>query len=77
MPSLLGLLQPLFYSVSLRDKTRPGQSLWDGAGENSLRGLFLEKMKQEYDSAASEEEKQMLLQAVQYGLAALDGREEW
>ena len=65
-----------FFHATFRDETvRPGD-IWQGLGENSLRGVFLEKMRSAYENA-SEEEKAGVENAVRYGLAALDRREDW
>ena len=63
------------YALELRDHTRPARSLWDRAGEDTLRGLFLREMRSRYDAAPSEEARGELAQAVRFGLAALDGRD--
>ena len=43
-------------------------------GEDSLRGLFLQDLRERYDAADGERKKQ-ILQAVRFGLAALDNRD--
>ena len=67
--------QDRFYALELRDRTRPAQSLWARAGEDSLRGLFLQELRGRYDAARTEEEQARIVQAVRFGLAALDGRD--
>ena len=47
----------------------------ENAGSDSLRGLFLARMRELYDSAATEEERAVTEQAARWGLAALDNRE--
>lgn len=64
-----------FYALELRDETRIAQDIWDGAGEDSLRGMFLGELRARYDAAENEEEKNMIISAVRFGLAALDGRD--
>lgn len=64
-----------FYALQLRDETRPTQDLWQRVGEDSLRGLFLQKLRAQYEAAASETEKETILAAVRFGIAALDGRD--
>ena len=68
-------LGELFYALQLRDETRLRQSLWDKAGEDSLRGLFLKKLRAAAEQA-SPEERDRIEQAARWGLAALDQREE-
>lgn len=63
------------YELELRDKTRPAQSLWARAGEDTLRGLFLQEMRYRYDAAPSEAEREKVVRAVRFGLAAIEGRD--
>lgn len=73
LPALENAYREKFYSLELRDKTRPAQSVWAKAGEDTLRGLFLREMKARYDAAPSEEARKDIALAVRFGLAALDG----
>lgn len=59
----------------LKDRTDPLRSPWDGEDAESLKGAFLRKLHAAYD-AAEEAEQKTILQAVKYGLAALENREE-
>lgn len=68
-------LGELFYALELRDETRLRQNVWDKAGEDSLRGLFLKKLR-EAAGDASPEKRKLIEQAARWGLAALDHREE-
>ena len=68
-----GLIQKV-YALELRDETREPRDIWDGIDSDSLRGLFLTRMKARYD-AADETEKQQITLAVRYGAAALENRE--
>jgi len=77
-PDLAGLHDALaerFFSLQLRDETRPLRDLWEGQGEDSLRGLFLTELRQQYDRAETEEERRRIARAVRWGLAAMDGGE--
>lgn len=65
-----------FFHAVFRDETRKSGDIWLGTGENSLRGAFLERMRNAYEQAA-EDKKESVLNAVRYGLAALDRREDW
>ncbi|MBR5095038.1 MAG: DNA repair exonuclease [Oscillospiraceae bacterium] len=69
-------LGEMFFELRLRDETRLRHSIWDCAGEGSLRGLFLGRLKKRYDEAGSEEERRKIEQAARWGLAALDNAEE-
>jgi hypothetical protein len=69
-------LSELFFELQLRDETRTRQSLWEKAGDDTLRGLFLKKLKRQYDEAPDESARREIEQAARWGLAALDNREE-
>ena len=69
-------LSELFFELQLRDETLLRQGLWDCAGEDTLRGLFLARLKAAYDKTESPEERHRLEQAARWGLAALDNAEE-
>ena len=69
-------LDELFFMLQLRDETRLRRSVWESAGEDTLRGLFLGRLKARYDAAKNEEDKRRLEQAARWGLAALDNAEE-
>ena len=69
-------LEDSFFSLQLRDETTLRRELWDRAGEDSLRGQFLIRLRAAYDAAKSDAEREKITQAVRWGLAALDKREE-
>ena len=69
-------LSELFFELQLRDETRLRHGVWDFAGEDTLRGLFLRRLKVRFDAAQTEEERVKLEQAARWGLAALDNAEE-
>ena len=69
-------LYELFFELQLRDETRARRSVWERAGDDTLRGLFLKKLKAKYDAAPDEDTKRGIEQAARWGLAALDNREE-
>ncbi len=64
-----------FYALEIRDQTRIRQDIWARCGDDSLRGLFLQKLRREYDAAEDEESRRRIEQAVRFGLAAMDNRE--
>lgn len=68
-------LAPRFFALQLRDETRIADDLWRRAGEDSLRGIFLQELRSRYDKAESEEEKDLVVAAVRFGLNAMDGRD--
>lgn len=69
-------LAEYFFEVQVKDETNLKEDIWAKTGKDTLRGLFLTKMKQQFDAAESEEAKRKIEQAVRWGLAALDNREE-
>ena len=75
LAALEGMFRERFYDLELRDHTRPAQSLWERAGEDSLRGLFLHELRERYEAAGTEQEREQIVRAVRFGLAALDGRD--
>ena len=69
-------LAELFFELQLRDETRLKRNVWDSAGGDTLRGLFLAKLRARYDKAKNETERIRIEQAARWGLAALDNTEE-
>ena len=67
-------LSGLCWQLEIRDETRLRQDLWCGCGEESLRGLFLQNLREEYDRADAEG-RAIIEQAVRFGLAAMENRE--
>ena len=76
LAALQAALGELFFELRLRDETHPRASLWECAGEDSLRGLFLKKLRARYDAAREDSARRAVEQAARWGLAALDRREE-
>ena len=70
-------LEGRFYSLQVKDKTIPARGLWDGIDEDSLKGLFLKRIKEGFESAKSDAEREKYLLAARYGVAALEDREGW
>lgn len=73
---LHGALSELFFELQLRDETRLRRSVWERAGEDTLRGLFLLKLRKRYEQAGDEAQRTVIEQAARWGLAALDNGEE-
>ena len=69
-------LSVYFYEVRIQDETRIAEDIWQRAGEDTLRGQFLSRLRSKYDAAGTDEERMKIEQAVRWGLAALDNREE-
>lgn len=73
---LVHSLEGRCFALEIRDNTRPRRDLWDQAGADSLRGLFLRKLRMAYGQVEDEAAKARVIQAMRWGLAALDGGEE-
>lgn len=75
LSALTAQAAPRFFHVELRDQTTLPTELWARAEEDSLTGLFLREMRSRLDSAG-EGERDKLLLAARFGLAALEGGED-
>lgn len=73
---LYATLSELFFELQLRDETRLRRSVWERAGDDTLRGLFLKKLREQYDHAKDDAQRMAIEQAARWGLAALDNGEE-
>lgn len=74
---IASLLDDKFWSVTVKNETVAARGIWDGADEDSLTGLFLSHLKEKYDSATDDREREKCIQAARYGIAALENREVW
>lgn len=63
------------FALQLRDETTVSRDIWDRAEEDSLRGLFLREMREQYDQAADNARREQIILAVRFGLGAMDGRD--
>lgn len=75
LAALAAQAAPHFFHVELQDRTTLPRDLWARADEDSLTGLFLREMRARLDSA-DEGERDKLLLAARFGLAALEGGED-
>ena len=73
--ALTAALSGRFWSLTVRDKTTPRRDLWAGAGDNTLRGLTLRRLREAMDAAADEAQKERCRLAARLCLAAMEGRE--
>ena len=64
-----------FDTLEVRDRTRMAEDLWQRAGEDSLRGLFLRELLSRRKQAGTQEEREEIELAARFGLAALDHRD--
>lgn len=75
LAALTAQAAPHFFHVELRDRTTLPVDLWARGSEDSLTGLFLREMRARLDGA-EEGERDKLLLAARFGLAALEGGED-
>ena len=73
--ALREILADRFYALEIRDHTRMAEDVWQRAGEDSLRGLFLRELRQKWNDARTEEERETVVRAARFGLAALEHRD--
>ncbi|NLV51141.1 MAG: DNA repair exonuclease [Clostridiales bacterium] len=73
--ALAAALSPRFFSLEIKDETRPAGDQWDGAGDDTLRGLFIKRLRARFEAASDEDERQTAIRALRLGLAALDNRD--
>lgn len=69
-------LEEMFFGLQLRDATTLRRSIWQSVGDDTLRGLFLSKLKAQYDAETDAQRRTLIEQAAKWGLAALDNAEE-
>lgn len=72
--ALEAALAPEFFTLSVRDRTHPRCTLWQGAGEDTLRGHFLARLHEQL-AQADEEQQRRLTAAARLVTAMMDGRE--
>lgn len=65
-----------FFHLAVQDQTRPPRDIWEGVGDDTLRGIFLRSLKEKYETAG-EGDRGIILSAVRYGLKALQNEEEY
>ncbi len=75
LPLLQEALAERFFALQLRDETTVRRDLWDRCGEDTLRGLFLQELRRQYDAAPDDGTRRRIEQAARFGIAAMDNRE--
>lgn len=76
LAALYANLSEFFFHLQIRDHTRVRKNVWERAGEDSLRGIFLQMLLNKYEKCTDERERLLVEQAARWGLAALDRGEE-
>ncbi len=78
-PDTAGLYRALegrFFALELRDETRPCPDIWEAEGTDSLKGLFLSRLRRMLDTAEDDESRERVTQAARWGLLAMENGEE-
>lgn len=76
--AIAGALEDRAFQLTVKNSTRPKRGLWDGAGEDTLTGMYLARLREQYDQSQGDDQSREIIElAARYGLAALEGREEW
>ena len=68
-------LSPQYDELIIIDKTTEPRDIWEGLGEETLRGIFLRKMKERLDLCEDEHERQKILLAAKLGIDAIENRD--
>ena len=75
--ALQHMLEDRFFHTEFKIETRPSRDIWSEAEDDTLKGLFIRRMRAKYDAAVSDDEKKQIFSALQFGIGALENREEW
>ena len=79
MPDIQALqraLEERFFALEIRDETTLRRDIWAGRGQDSLKGLFLDRLYAMLTAAETEAERERITQAVRWGLRAMENGEE-
>ncbi len=63
------------FHLTIKDQSTPARDQWQRVDEDTIKGLYLRRMRELYDTEGTD--KEQVLMALEYGLAAFDNREEW
>ena len=74
--SLAHALEGRFFSLELRDDTRLRRDIWAQCGGDSLKGLFLARLRRRYEDAQDDRERERITQAARWGLLAMENGDE-
>ena len=70
--ALYRALEDRFFGLTIRDETTPRRDPWEGCGEDTLQGLFLQTLR---DAPGRKEDPALYDLAAAFGSAVLEGRE--
>lgn len=64
------------FHLILRNRTIHRRDIWEGLSEDTLKGSFLRIMRRKLEEAETDSDRETVLAAVRYALAAMENREE-
>lgn len=71
-------LEDRFFHLTVKSEVKKARGVWDGAGDDTLTGMYLAKLREKYAQAGEDTESREIIElAARYGLSALENREEW
>lgn len=65
-----------FFHTELKIDIHPTRDIWAEAEDDTLKGLFIRRLHNQYD-AADDTGKKQIMKALRFGIGALENREEW
>lgn len=74
--ALRRVLENRFFALEIRDETVPCRDIWAERGTDSLKGLFLSRLREAMESTPGAAGKELIRHAAMYGLAAMENSDE-
>jgi DNA repair exonuclease SbcCD nuclease subunit len=74
-PDLAALRRELegrFRELQLRDETVQARNIWEKRGQNTLSGVFTDRLYAQHEAARDDKERRVVALAARYGLSALE-----
>ncbi len=68
-------LSSYYEELIISDETTKARDIWEAIYENSLKGAFLRSVREKLSSCEDESEREKLLLAAKFGIAALENRD--
>lgn len=72
LASVRGALSGRLWELQIRDETSQKRDLWALGGEDTLKGVFIDRLRDRYDDARTERERAIIERAAAYGVAAIE-----
>ena len=71
IPQIRKELENCFGELQILDETVPKRDIWAQTGQDTLCGIFLSSLKDMFDNAKTDKERQVIELAVRFGLDAM------